>query len=181
MKQTQTGAHGHGLVGGKAHGEEPPLKPNQQNQRMNTPSAPAVRLWPGMAWGLPSLSYLPMRGPSICGTQQGDHAAHHCGRQVEPAKSWKPMLTAASRRPRSSGRRWGRPPAKWQRSRRSKRLKLVRSAMAAGDDGGGGGAEHGLEHDVGPQRDIKPGRMAVIALNERDRTRRSDALVPGRT
>ena len=29
--------------------EEPPLKPNQQNQRMNTPRAPAVRLWPGMA------------------------------------------------------------------------------------------------------------------------------------
>ena len=29
--------------------EEPPLKPNQQNHRMNTPRAPAVRLWPGMA------------------------------------------------------------------------------------------------------------------------------------
>ena len=47
-----------------------PLKPYQQNQRMNTPSAPTVRLCPGTARtyfasrlksvGLPSLSrYLP--------------------------------------------------------------------------------------------------------------------------
>ena len=53
-----------------------PLNPNQQNQRINTPSAPTVRLCPGMARtnfaslrtkvGLPSLSrYLPQRGPRI--------------------------------------------------------------------------------------------------------------------
>ena len=44
---------------------EQPLKPNQQNQRMKTPRAPMVRLWPGMAFGLPFLSYFPIRGPRI--------------------------------------------------------------------------------------------------------------------
>ena len=42
-----------------------PLKPNQQNQRMNTPSAPTVRLWPGIALDLPDLEYFPIRGPRM--------------------------------------------------------------------------------------------------------------------
>ena len=44
---------------------EQPLNPNQANQRMNTPSAASVRLWPGMAFTEPSLLYLPMRAPSM--------------------------------------------------------------------------------------------------------------------
>ena len=44
---------------------EAPLKPNQQNQRINTPSAPTVRLCPGIALDFPSLEYLPIRGPRI--------------------------------------------------------------------------------------------------------------------
>ena len=32
---------------------EQPLNPNQQNQRMKHPRAPSVRLWPGIAFGLP--------------------------------------------------------------------------------------------------------------------------------
>lgn len=38
-----------------------PLKPYQPNQRVNTPRAPSVMLWPGMALDLPLASYLPMR------------------------------------------------------------------------------------------------------------------------
>ena len=49
---------------------EPPLNPNQQNHRINTPKAMAVRLWPGIARALPSLSYLPIRGPSIQAPRQ---------------------------------------------------------------------------------------------------------------
>ena len=71
--------------------EEPPLKPNQQNHRMKTPSAPAVRLWPGMAWGLPSLSYLPMRGPSMAAPSRA-MTPPTLWTAAEPAKSWKPML-----------------------------------------------------------------------------------------
>ena len=44
---------------------EQPLKPNQQNQRINTPSAPSVMLWPRIALGFPFLSYFPIRGPRI--------------------------------------------------------------------------------------------------------------------
>ena len=42
---------------------EPGLKPNHPNQRMNTPRAAKGRLCPGMALILPSLVYLPIRGP----------------------------------------------------------------------------------------------------------------------
>ena len=43
---------------------EPGLKPNQPNQRMITPSVTNAMLWPGIAFGFPSRSNLPMRGPS---------------------------------------------------------------------------------------------------------------------
>ena len=41
------------------------LKPNQPIQRMNTPSAPRVKLCPGIAFDLPPLVYLPILGPRI--------------------------------------------------------------------------------------------------------------------
>ena len=44
---------------------EHPLNPNQQNHNINTPRAPTVMLWPGIAFALPSLLYLPIRGPNI--------------------------------------------------------------------------------------------------------------------
>ena len=43
---------------------EPPLKPNQPNQRMNMPSVANGMLAPGRAFTLPSEPYLPLRGPS---------------------------------------------------------------------------------------------------------------------
>ena len=68
-----------------------PLKPNQQNHRINTPVASAVMLWPGMARGLPSLVYLPIRGPSIAAPMQAVMPPTICT-AVLPAKSWKPRL-----------------------------------------------------------------------------------------
>ena len=68
---------------------EAPLNPNQQNQRMNTPSAPRDRLWPRIARGLPSLSYLPSRGPRVAAPMQAQMPPTICT-AVEPAKSWKP-------------------------------------------------------------------------------------------
>ena len=68
---------------------EVPLKPNQQNHRMNTPSAAMLRLWPRMALGLPFLSYLPMRGPRIFAPISAHTPPTICT-AVEPAKSWKP-------------------------------------------------------------------------------------------
>ena len=67
-----------------------PLKPNQQNQRMNTPSAARLRLCPSMARGLPFLSYLPMRGPRIFAPMSAHTPPTICT-AVEPAKSWKPI------------------------------------------------------------------------------------------
>ena len=72
---------------------EPPLKPNQQNHRMKTPSAMAVRLWPGMARGVPALLYLPMRGPSIHAPRQAVTPPTKWT-AVEPAKSWKPSCAS---------------------------------------------------------------------------------------
>ena len=63
-----------------------PLKPNQQNQRMKTPRAAAVRLWPGMARALPSFPYFPIRGPSILAPMQAVTPPTICT-AVLPAKS----------------------------------------------------------------------------------------------
>jgi len=45
-------------------------------------------------------------------------------------------------------------------------LPFNQGSNGAGNDGGRRCAEHSLEHDIDPQRDIQP-QMAVIALNER--------------
>ena len=42
-----------------------PLNPNQQNHKINTPSAPIVRLCPGIAFDFPLFEYFPIRGPKI--------------------------------------------------------------------------------------------------------------------
>ena len=52
---------------------EAPLNPNQQNQRINTPKAPTVRLCPGIAFDLPSLPYLPIRGPRMAAPTKAIH------------------------------------------------------------------------------------------------------------
>ena len=44
---------------------EPALKPNQPNARMNVPIMAIGMWWPGMAFAVPSVLYLPRRGPSI--------------------------------------------------------------------------------------------------------------------
>ena len=65
---------------------EPPLNPNQQNQRMNTPRAQAVMLCPGIARAFPSFPYFPMRGPKRAAPRQATRPPTMCT-QVEPAKS----------------------------------------------------------------------------------------------
>ena len=45
---------------------EHPLKPNQQNHRMNTPRAPRVRLWPRIAFGFPSSAAYHVYGGGAC-------------------------------------------------------------------------------------------------------------------
>ena len=47
------------------------------DQRMNTPSMANGMLWPGMARGLPSGPYLPMRGPRNSGAHEGGDTAGH--------------------------------------------------------------------------------------------------------
>ena len=71
-----------------------PLKPNQQNQRMKTPRAAAVRLCPGIARALPSFSIFSNTGSKHLGADAGGHAAYHmdCGASCEimKAQSGKP-------------------------------------------------------------------------------------------
>ena len=66
-----------------------PLKPNQQNQRINTPRAANVMLCPKIAFGLPFLSYLPIRGPRIAAPIIAQ-TPPNIWTAVEPAKSWNP-------------------------------------------------------------------------------------------
>ena len=69
---------------------EQPLKPNQANQRINTPRVARGRLCPGMALTEPSALYLPMRGPSRYAPMQAHTPPTMCT-AVEPAKSWNPI------------------------------------------------------------------------------------------
>lgn len=70
-----------------------PLKPYQPNHRMNTPRAPRVREWPGMAFTrtFPSCSlvYFPMRAPSMAAPIKAVMPPT-VWMTVDPAKSTKP-------------------------------------------------------------------------------------------
>ena len=68
-----------------------PLKPYQPNQRMNTPRAPSVMLWPGMALDLPLASYLPMRAPRNAAPMKA----------MMPPTMWITAEPAQSRKPSS--------------------------------------------------------------------------------
>ena len=71
-----------------------PLKPYQPSHRMNTPSAPSARLWPGKALTLTTLPFssflnLPILGPRILAPISALRPPTMWMAQ-EPAKSWKP-------------------------------------------------------------------------------------------
>ncbi len=68
---------------------EPGLKPNQPSQSTNRPITASDMLWPGMALGLPSLPYFPMRGPRISAP---DSAA-------QPPTEWTALSPAKSIKP----------------------------------------------------------------------------------
>src|SRR6056297_4251738 len=68
---------------------DPPLKPNQPSHRMNVPSVARARFDPGMGFTLPSLPYLPRRGPSTMAPARAAQPPTECT-TVEPAKSEKP-------------------------------------------------------------------------------------------
>ena len=65
---------------------EPPLKPNQQNQRIKQPKAPSGMECPGIAFDFPFLSYLPIRGPRMMAPIRAATPPTICTAQ-EPAKS----------------------------------------------------------------------------------------------
>ena len=71
---------------GSALNTEPPLKPNHPNQRISTPAAAKGRLCPGIASGLPSLSYFPILGPSLAMYNKAAQPPTLCT-SVDPAKS----------------------------------------------------------------------------------------------
>src|SRR6056297_964133 len=68
---------------------EPPLKPNQPSHRMNVPSVASARFEPGIGFTLPSLPYLPKRGPSTMAPAKAAQPPTECT-TVEPAKSENP-------------------------------------------------------------------------------------------
>ena len=68
---------------------EPGLNPNQPSQRINTPRAARGKLWPKIGLILPSLVYLPIRGPRTMAPARAAQPPTECT-TVEPAKSMKP-------------------------------------------------------------------------------------------
>ena len=72
---------------------EPGLKPNQPSHRTNRPMTASDMLWPGIALGLPSLPYFPMRGPRIHAPARAAQPPTECT-TVSPAKSMKPRLAS---------------------------------------------------------------------------------------
>ena len=69
---------------------EPPLKPNQPIHSINVPKVASARFEPGIGVTLPSLAYLPIRGPKIMAPISAAHPPTECT-TVEPAKSRKPI------------------------------------------------------------------------------------------
>ena len=78
---------------------EPGLNPNHPNHRMNTARPTSGMLWPGITLGLPSLPYLPWRGPSSSSAAKAPVAPMRCT-TVDPAKSCIPMLWASQPPPK---------------------------------------------------------------------------------
>src|SRR6056297_2542518 len=68
---------------------EPPLNPNQPSHRMNVPRVASARLEPGIGLTLPSLLYLPRRGPSTMAPARAAQPPTAC-QTLEPAKSENP-------------------------------------------------------------------------------------------
>ena len=56
---------------------EPGLNPNQPKARIRAPAIPMGIWWPGIALGVPSFLYLPIRGSQNYSPGQGRNAAHH--------------------------------------------------------------------------------------------------------
>ena len=69
---------------------DPPLKPNQPNQRINTPSVTTGTLDGGVLVTLPSSRNLLCRGPTMSAPASAAAPPVLCT-IVEPAKSWKPI------------------------------------------------------------------------------------------
>ena len=78
---------------------EPALKPNQPNQSTSTARPTSGMLWPGITLGLPSLPYLPCRGPSSSSAASAPVAPIRCT-TVEPAKSCMPKLACSQPPPK---------------------------------------------------------------------------------
>src|SRR3990167_854292 len=70
---------------------EPPLKPNQPNQRKKVPMVARGILCPPILLAVPSLLYLPILGPTIMAPARANQPPTECT-TVEPAKSIKPSL-----------------------------------------------------------------------------------------
>ena len=51
------------VVAGSAESTEPPLKPNQPNQRISTPPAASGMLCPNIGFDVPSALNFPIRAP----------------------------------------------------------------------------------------------------------------------
>ena len=70
---------------GSAESTEPPLKPNQPNQSINTPAVAKGILCPVIALGFPSLLNFPIRAPKRYTATKAAHPPTECT-SVDPAK-----------------------------------------------------------------------------------------------
>ena len=154
---------GHGLVGGKAQGraavEAEPAEPQDEHAQRT-----GGQIVAGNGVGVAVLIVLADAGAEHCGTQQGNHTAHivnGCGtgkimeaHALQPAAAPHPVAADGVDHQRDGS------------GINAVSLEVCALGHGAGHDGGCRGTEHSLEHDVHPQRDIKP-QVAVIALNER--------------
>ena len=86
------------MTGRSAASSEPGLKPNQPTNRITVPRATSGMLWPRMARGLPSLVYLPRRGPRMSAPMRAAQPPTLCT-MVEPAKSLNGVSSWASQPP----------------------------------------------------------------------------------
>ena len=134
---------------GRAAVEAEPAEPEDEHAQRT-----GCQVVAGDGVGLAVFVVLADAGAKHCGAQQGDDAAHivnGCGagkimeaHALQPAAAPHPMAADGVDHQRDHS------------GVNAVSFEVGALGHGAGDDGGGRCAEHGLEHDVDPQRDIKP-------------------------
>ncbi len=139
---------------------EPGLNPNQPSHRMKTPRAASGMLCPRMGLTLPSLPYLPMRGPSTMAPARADPAAdrvdHGGTGKIDETQLFQPAAAVEEPAPGPAAED-GVDEGADDDTVDQIAGEFGPFGHGAGDDGGGRGGKDHLEHPEGQHPGVTAG------------------------